>query len=299
MKLRRPNRVRREGGRLITVVQQPPSGREQREQAAEVPGELRQADMLEHPDRGDRVVGAVPNVPVVLEADLDAVGQAGLGHGLRRPLGLPPRDRDADRGDAAVARGMKDHPAPPASHVEQAHAGPQVQLPADQLVLGGLSLLERHGRVGPYGARVSHRGAQDEPEERVRHVVVVCDGRGVPLLRVPPAAQPGLLGRARQRSKCERAEQAEDARPLAWSEARAGQPVAEGRQGREDVPLHVELAGHVSAAQAELAWGGHQSPDRSLGPDHQGGRVADRTEPAAVVGPYPHREVGAQDLFQK
>ena len=80
------------GGRPIAWLRSRPPGAQQREQGVEVRVELAEPDVLEHPDRADRVVRPVAHVAVVLEADLDLVGEAGLGDALRGELGLTPRD---------------------------------------------------------------------------------------------------------------------------------------------------------------------------------------------------------------
>jgi hypothetical protein len=84
-------------GRAIPLVQQPPAGPEQREEPVEIHPEVREPDLLEHPDRADRVERAVHHVPEVLVADLDPVGEPGLGDGLLRQPGPGARERDPDR----------------------------------------------------------------------------------------------------------------------------------------------------------------------------------------------------------
>ena len=90
-------RARHVGGPADGVVEEAAAGRQQLEALLEVHGELRQADVLEHADRADRVVGPVVDVAVVLVPDLDLVGQPGLGDPLLGQLGLALRERDADR----------------------------------------------------------------------------------------------------------------------------------------------------------------------------------------------------------
>ena len=130
------------GGPADAVVEQPAPGHEQLVEPLEVRLELGEADVLEHPDRADRVVRAVVDVAVVLQPDLDRSGEPGLGDPLLRELGLAPRDRDADGAHAVVARRVHDHPAPTAADVEQAHARLERELAADQLVLRGLRGVE-------------------------------------------------------------------------------------------------------------------------------------------------------------
>ena len=93
-----------------------------------------------------------------------------------------------DRPHTVVPSGMHDHPAPTAADVEDAHAGFEPELAADQVVLRGLRGFE--GDVGtiPDRAGVRHRRAEHDPVERVRHVVVVGDRSGVALAGVTPSA---------------------------------------------------------------------------------------------------------------
>ena len=86
-----------------------------------------------------------------------------------------------------LGRGVHDHRAPPAAHVEQPHARLQRQLLRHQLELRRLRLLQR--RVGRRvdRARVGHRRPEHPLVEGVRHVVVVRDRLAVALLGVQPA----------------------------------------------------------------------------------------------------------------
>jgi hypothetical protein len=70
------------------VVEQAPAGRQQLRERAGVAIDLGVADVLDHADAGDRVIRPVVELTVVGEADLDAVGDAGLGHPPARELGL-------------------------------------------------------------------------------------------------------------------------------------------------------------------------------------------------------------------
>jgi hypothetical protein len=65
------------------VVQHAAAGAEQRAEMTEVAGQPGPADVLEHPHAADRVERAVVDVTLVLNADLHAVGHAGLGDPLR------------------------------------------------------------------------------------------------------------------------------------------------------------------------------------------------------------------------
>ena len=289
--------VRRPGD---PVVQEPPAGTEEPSQPAEVHPQLRQPHVLEHPDRADRVERAVEHVAIVLVPDLDAIGQAGLGDRLLGPLGLAPRERHT-HGVHAVVRGrVQDHPAPATPHVEQPHPRFQPELAGHELVLRRLRVLERDVLAFPHGARVRHRGAEHDPVERVRDVVVVGDRGRVPFPRVPDAAQASLLRRDGQRAEPgpqhRRAREPEHLRPLPRAEGpHVGHPVAERGERREEVALDVELARHVRATQTELAGRGDQTPEHHGRADQERGRRVGGPQPAPVVRAHRDGEIGAED----
>jgi len=56
---------------------------QQREQAGCIARQHRRSDVLGHPDARDRVIGSTPHLRVVLDADLDAVGNPRRDHPLR------------------------------------------------------------------------------------------------------------------------------------------------------------------------------------------------------------------------
>ena len=124
---------------------------------------------------------------VVHEPDLGEVVEPLLLDRLLRPRRLLARQRHAERLDAVLPRGVADHAAPAAAEVEQPLAGLEVELAGDQVVLGGLRLLERRVRGRVERAGVGHRRAEDVLVERVGDVVVVVDRLGVARHRVPHA----------------------------------------------------------------------------------------------------------------
>ena len=108
--------------------------------------------------------GTVGDTPVVLDPDLHLIGHAG---GFDPPPCLRRlllADRHTDDLRTVPGRGVDRHRAPTASDVEQPGAGTfvQAELAADQLVLGRLSVLQRHAGVDEPGARVRHRRAEHE-----------------------------------------------------------------------------------------------------------------------------------------
>ena len=286
------------------VVQQPSLGPQLAVQEGEVRRQLGPADVLGQPDRADRVELPFGHVAVVEVADLGQPAQALLLDGLLRPGRLLRGQGHAERLDAVLAGGVADHAAPAAAHVEQPHPGAQAQLPGHQVVLVGLRLFQ--GRIGPRvtGAGVRHRRAEHPLVERVGHVVVVRDGRGVALLgmqppREPAAVHPDLLRRRRDPGQQQpgAAEVLQQPEPLGQVDVHLlgldhpGQRVVH-------VALDVEVPGHVRPGQAERARRLGQVGHRHRGPHGDPHRGVLGARPAPVVGTELHRGVGARHLLK-
>ena len=108
-----------------------------------------------------------------MESELDSI---------RNPFGDRPLGRvglllcgqgDPNNRGAVVLRRVDCHGAPPTTNVEEPHAGLKAELACDEVDLVLLRLLQRVVRRLEDGARVGHRGAQDQLVEAVRDVVVV------------------------------------------------------------------------------------------------------------------------------
>ncbi len=177
------------------VVEQPAPRSQESVEHAEVLTRARRTDVLEHPDRGDRVERLLTEVAVVLQPDRHPTLQTGLGHAVAGERGLLGADRDPDHLHAVLARRVDRHRAPAAADVEQPGAGTLVQaeLAAHELVLGRLRRLEVRRLLDETGARVRHRRAEHDAVEVVADVVVVADRVGVTFLRVAPAAPHRML----------------------------------------------------------------------------------------------------------
>ena len=189
------------------VVQQPTRRPQGTAQQPVVAVEVLVTDVLGHPDRRDRVVLLAADVAVVLQSDLDPIGDAGSRHPLASPGGLGLTDRDADRRHVVVAGGVDHHRAPPAPDVEEAPARHRVEpeLATDEIVLQRLRGDEIGRVVDEAGTRVRHRRSEHEPVEVVADVVVVVDRGGVASLPSggrraawPRAAAVGAADRARR-----------------------------------------------------------------------------------------------------
>jgi hypothetical protein len=127
------------------LLQQQASGRFQRpEQDADVRAVLALADVLAHLDRADRVKGltGLAELAVVLETDVDPVGQTAVGHPLDDEVALLGRERDPGDVDAVVLGRVQRQRTPPAADVEHPHAGFEAELAADQVELGPLRVGE-------------------------------------------------------------------------------------------------------------------------------------------------------------
>ena len=186
------------------MVQRPAARRQQVVDDAEVGTQILQPHVLEHADAADAVERAL-HVAVVLQANFDAVLQPGGPHAFGRQFKLLLRQRDADAAGAKLAGRAQHQRAPAAADVEQRLAGLQAQLGQDVVDLFLLRFRQRLVAVLEIGARINHPRVQPFGIERVRHVVVVLNGRAVLRARVAhgvghavrhaakPAAASGLL----------------------------------------------------------------------------------------------------------
>ena len=211
------------------------------------------ADVLEHADAGDGVERAVVDLPVVLEADLDAVGQpVGLDAGPG-PLGLGGRDGHAHHLHPVVSGGVAGHGTPPAAHVQQALAGTEAELAADQVVLGGLGLGQVGVRWVEQGARVGHGPAEHQLVEAVGDVVVVADRLGVAAdgVQADAALRHLLRGRG-QRPQILQVQQTGQLQQLGGREPGRGDALLQPEQ-LEDVAFDVDVTGDVGPGEAQLA----------------------------------------------
>jgi hypothetical protein len=92
-------------------------------------------DVLAHLDAGDGVEGAVGDLAVVLQPDLDPVGQSELRDAGEAECPLLGGQRDAHGRDAVVRRGVDEQRGPAAADVQQPHPRPEAELAADQVQL--------------------------------------------------------------------------------------------------------------------------------------------------------------------
>ena len=211
--------------------------------------------MLDHADAGDGVERGVAQLAVVGHPDLHAVLEAALAHPLLGDRRLRLGERYAGHLDVVALGRVDREAAPAAAHVEQAVAGLQVELAADEVELLLLGLLERPGAAREERAAVGERLAEEEREELGRQVVVVAHGAGVAPDAVALAARAQLRGghggRAHRAART-RGRQGQ-ARALGALHGRRLPGVEQVERGLDVVGL--ERAGHVGAAQAELAGG--------------------------------------------
>ena len=121
-----------------------PPGRSRRCSGADERRVLLVADVLAHLDRRGGVVRAVVEVAVVLQAEVDPVGDAVVGGALAGEVELLARQRDA--GDVhAVARAaawMLSDPQPQPTSSRRM-PGASAELAADEVELGALGVGER------------------------------------------------------------------------------------------------------------------------------------------------------------
>ena len=209
-----------------------PAGGEQPVAGGEEGWVLRVADRLEHLDRGDLRELSLERA-VVLEADLDAVGEAGRRDALAGELELLLGERDAGDPRPVLAGRHQREAAPAAADLEHVVAGAQAQLVADRAQLPLLCLLERVALL-PERAGVGHRLVEEEPVEVVAEVVVVLDVRPG-LAQALPRGEVGAVA-------------------VEPREPRAGAPgleVAHDERDQAGQVVGVPVAGGVGLAEAE------------------------------------------------
>ena len=225
-------------------------------------------------------------LPIVLQPDVDQVVEAGGGHALPRPRRLLAADGDAHDSCLVSLGGMHREGAPAAPDVEEPTPRRLVetQLAADQLVLVGLGLGQAHGRRREPGTRVRHGRAEHDVVELVADVVVVAHHLAVAAQGVTPAARSHLLGRRRERGADDAGEPSR--LPRSWQRAcheahTSALDMIEGTEHGEEIAVHVEVAGHVGAPDAERV-GRPEDPPHRLRSDLQRAHGVDGTQRAAV-----------------
>ena len=195
------------------MVEHEPTRTEHAEERRRIGVHLRFADVLRHADARDRVERLIAELAVVGHADLDALGQPGVGNALARELSLRRRERDAGHAHPVLTRGVDRKAAPAAADIEHTLTRSQLELRRDQVELRALRFLERRCAARKDRAAVGHRLVEEEREKVVADVVVVADHLGVTLWRVPLPLQDQLGARAarnpaRRRGNAERQQQA-------------------------------------------------------------------------------------------
>jgi hypothetical protein len=235
--------------------------------------DLRRAHVLDHADAGHGVERLVLQLAVVRNADVHAVADPPLGGALARERGLRLRERDSHDAHAVVGRRVDREAAPTAAHVEQALTRLQRQLRAHELELCLLRLLECLRAAREERTAVGERLAQEEPEEVVRHVVVVPDRPSVAFGAVAAAARAQLrAGHGGRAPDAGRARSGEREPALRATVERRGLPRVQQLEHLVQV-VHGERSGHVGAPQPELP-GGAQGVPEGLGRAHVEGRPA-------------------------
>ena len=297
------------------MVEQPPAGLQHR-------GELLGVACRSAPRRRARPSRSrrprrtlAGELAVVLNADLDPVGEARVGDSLPRQLCLILRERDADRLNAVALRRMHHEAAPATADVEHPLALLQRELRADEVELRLLGLLQGRSPVagekslrlrdaGEEGAGVGHRLVEEEREELVADVVVVADGLAVALGGVLAAAEVDLgLRRGRRAAHAGGSHGCGDQPGLRRRPDRRRLPVVE----QPDHGIHVvdlDRAGDVGAPQPELPGRRDRVGDRVLGAGPECGTASIRVgggEPGAVPELDRERPLGegALDLLDE
>ena len=270
------------------VVEHAPARLHQPRQLPGVVVDLHVADVLDHPDAGHGVERLSRQLAVVLDPNVHAVGEPGLGGAPAAELGLRLGQGYAGHVHAALARSVNGEAAPAAADVEHALPGLECELVAHQGELGLLGLLERGRPAREQRTAVGHRVVEEQREVVVRQVVVVAHRAGVAQQAVAPAlrlelgrrdaGRPDHAHRAGGRQRQPRLGAAVDRRRL---------PAAQNVEQPVDV-VHVERARDVGAAQAQLPGGAQHVGERRRRAHGEGGPAAaiGRGQPAAVPQLY-------------
>ncbi len=173
--------------------------------------------------------------------------------------------------DAIVPGRPARQTAPAAADVEQGLAGLETELPADEVQLAGLSVLQRLVRVGVTGAGVDHLRVQEEAVEVVADIIVEGDEvlvRAGGLVLTLAGLAGGVIGSvadgaraARQQEGDQRARDQPLVDPARQVDGAAMVPAIGGFHGRAALDAHVargvELKqGHQAGLQHQPAYGG-------------------------------------------
>ena len=164
----------------------------------EVHRQMSEPDVLDHPDTGD-LVEVVRGRECAIVADRDAapVGEPRLRDALLCEGRLIRTESDAGRIHSIVLGSVHDETAPAAAYVEQALAGLETKLPADQIELRSLRDIERVFLRAEVRARINHPPAEPELVEVVSNVVMKVNRRGVAHWSVPGPELSRPLGEPR------------------------------------------------------------------------------------------------------
>lgn len=238
------------------------------------------SDMLAHLDGTDRVEGRrrrqVAEVAVVLQTNLDAVGQAAVGGASDGEIALLSRQRDTGGAHAVALCRVQDQRSPATPDIQQMHAWFQAELATDQIQLRGLRIVQRLARVGEIGRRVRHVVVEQQPVEVVGQVVMMGDDGPIAALGVQPAGQLrlGLRGFGRQTHRPQPHHTQRRRRPGAQSYRRTGARVRSGQppgpaQTLGQVTIDIDVTCHVGPRQAELSWAPEQSTQSATRTHHQ------------------------------
>ena len=169
------------------------------EQPLAVQRQIGVADVLEHAD-ADHLVEALVlrQVAVIHQLQLYLILQPLGRHALAGQRQLLAAEGDAEHPGAELAGGEAGQSAPTAADIQQAVAGLEPQLAADQAQLGLLRLVDSLFAGLEIGTGIDHVAVQPELVEVVGQVIVVGDGLGIGRLvmgpRVPVSRnRPGSL----------------------------------------------------------------------------------------------------------
>ena len=189
------------------------------------------------------------DVAIVVVDELDVRGEPFARRPLARVGDLLARDVERLHTDAVAARHMERQRPPAASRLDHGLARLQPELPADQVELGALRLLERDVGMLEIRAGVDHLVVEPRPVEVVAEVVVVVD--------VP--ARTGLVVGHRQRRR--------DALDRRRQQAQSRHRLDDALEAAAD----VEAAGHVGLAEIQMRVDEQAEDDTRVADDERTG----------------------------
>ena len=260
------------------MVEEQPARAERLERRTEIGRQVGPADVLEHADGRDAVeLAEVCQIAVVAYLRADRVTQPGCSGTVVRRAHLPFAQCDADGLATEPLAGVRDERTPARADVQQSDVLAQLQLPADEVQLGLLGVVEPSGRVRgraalrEIGAGVGHAPIQPQRKEVVANVVVEADRGHVSCAAMASSGHPRDAGErlGTRRAAPQFPSPAPEAARIRWPEPSDIDRLA-GIDGCRDVALDLQVAPQEPIREAVRIGRANQTPERIRTSDHHG-----------------------------